>query len=244
MGPRQAPRTLTIVSTYLKGLLIFFPGYLVILIFRRIFGFSYDGFLLYLSFLLRDHLVPVLAAVGGFLLLQRTLDLLRQGGGQFLAVFAYMAGFMTLLNIADALRTWGSWDTYVLFLFPLLRMSHGAWRGARWPGAFTAGKAGTRPSSAPRRRACAVALTFASFLYGTSRVTWSILLTAAFFLAACVVVAFRFPRVLRGRLRRSVLPRQDPRAEYPHQGLCVDALLRRAARWKRPGSVESVMRTM
>ncbi len=192
----KSPRVLTSVSTFLKGLLIFFPGYCVILIFRRIFGFSFDGVLLYLSFLLRDHLVPVLTAVGGFLLLQRTLTFSGKEEDTFLAVFAYMAGFMTLLNITDALRTWGSWDSYPLFIFPLLRMSMVlgvallAGRFYRWEGrdaAFFAAAAA----------ACAVALTFASFLYGTSRLTWSILLTAAFFLGACVVVTFRFPRVFR-----------------------------------------------
>ena len=193
----RVPSALTTVSTYLKGLLIFFPGYCVMLIFRRIFGFSFDGVLLYMSFLLRDHLIPGLAAVAGFLLLQRTLTLSGKEEDTFLAVFAYMAGFMTLLNVADALRTWGSWDTYSLFLLPVLRMAMVlavalvAGRFYRWEGRDAA-------LFAAAAAACAVALTFGSFLYGMNRLTWSILLTTGFFLAACVVVAFRHPRVLRG----------------------------------------------
>jgi hypothetical protein len=193
----RGARRLATVSTYLKGLLIFFPGYLIMLIFRRIFGFSSDGVLLYFSFLLRDHLIPGLVAVAGFLLLQKKLTLSGKEEDTFLTVFACMAGFMTLLNIADALRTLGSWETYSLFLLPLLRMcmvlavALVAGRFYRWEGRDAASFSGVVA-------ACAVALTFASFLYGSSRVVWSILLTTAFFLAACLVVAFRFPRVLRG----------------------------------------------
>ncbi len=193
----RGPHTLTTVSTYLKGLLIFFPGYLVILICRRIFGFSYDGFLLYLSFLLRDHLVPALAAVAGFLLLSNKLALPGKDEEIFLSVFAYMAGFMTLLNLTDALRTWGSADTYTVFLLPLLRLALVlsvalvAGRFYRWEGRdgalFCAAAA-----------ACAMVLSCASFVYGASRVTLAIFLTTGFFLASCIVVAFRFPRVLRG----------------------------------------------
>jgi hypothetical protein len=193
---RRVPRTLTTVSTYLKGLLIFFPGYLVVLILRRIFGFSWDGILLYLSFLLRDHFAPALAAVVGFLLLQRTLTLSGKEEDTFLAVFSYMAGFMTLMNVADALRTWGNGDAYSLFLLPVLRLALvlgvalAAGRFYRWEGRdaafFSAAAAG-----------CAAVLACASFLYGTSRLTWAVLFSAGFLLAACVAAAFRFPRVFR-----------------------------------------------
>ncbi len=194
---RRGPHTLTTVSTYLKGLLIFFPGYIVILIFRRIFGFSYDGFLLYFSYLLRDHFVPALTAVAGFLLLQKTLTLSGKEEDVFLAVFAYMAGFMTVLNIADALRTWASADTYTLFLLPLLRVALvlavalAAGRFYRWEGRDGA-------FFCVAVAAFALVLDCASFLYGASRVTLAILLTVGLFLAPCVVVAFRFPRVMRG----------------------------------------------
>jgi cobalamin synthase len=167
------------------------------LIFRRIIGFSYDGVLLYLSFLLRDHLIPVLAGAAGFLLVQKKLALSGREEDTFLGVFSYMAGFMTLLNIADALRTWGNWDAYTLFLLPVLRMAMVlavalvARRFYRWEGRNAAYFSGAAA-------ACAVVLALSSFLYGANRITWSILLAVGFFLAACVVVAFRFPRVLRG----------------------------------------------
>ena len=45
---RRAPRTLTLMATFLKGALVFLPAYLVILLMRGIFGFYYEGVLLYL----------------------------------------------------------------------------------------------------------------------------------------------------------------------------------------------------
>jgi hypothetical protein len=196
-GTRQAPPPLTLVSTFLKGVLLFFPGYLALLIARRIFGFSYDGILLYLSFLQRDHLFPILAAVGGFLLLQRSLGFPATDEGIFLIVFACVTGFLSLVNIADALRTWGSWDGYVLFLLPGLRIAAAlfvalsAQRFYRWEG-----RDGWLFCGAAA--ACALALAVCSFLYTVSRVSWSIVLCVALALAAAAVLAARFPRAVRG----------------------------------------------
>ena len=39
----RAPHTLALMATFLKGALVFLPAYLVILLLRAIFGFSYDG---------------------------------------------------------------------------------------------------------------------------------------------------------------------------------------------------------
>lgn len=194
---RQTPRTLTLVSTFLKGVLLFFPGYLALLIVRRIFGFSYDGFLLFLSLLQRDHLFPLLAAVGGFLLLQRSLSIPGTDESIFLTVFACVSGFLSVMNIADGLRTWGNWDGYVLFLLPGLRaaaalaVALAAQRFYRWEGRdglLFCGAAG----------ACALALAVISFLYSVSRVGWSILLCVLFVLTGVAAVAMRFPRAARG----------------------------------------------
>ncbi len=195
--PRQTPRTLTLVSTFLKGVLLFFPGYLAILIVRRIFGFSYDGLLLYLSLLLRDHLAPILAAVGAFLLVQKSLSIPRSDEGIFLTVFSFLAGFFSMMNVADALRTWGNWDAYVLLILPFLRIgtvlvvSLAAGRFARWEG-----RDGALFCAAAS--ACAVALALASFLARVNRPVWSILLTAIVSVGGVAVAAMRFPRALRG----------------------------------------------
>jgi hypothetical protein len=194
--PRRAPGTLTLVLILLKGALIFFPGYIVILLTRRIFGFSHDGVLLYLSLLQQDHLVPLLVALGGFLLLQKKLDLAASDESIFLAVFAYLAGFLSLLNIADALRTWGGWDAYTLFLLPLLRIGAAllvslvAQRFFRWEGRDAGFFCGAGA-------ALAFLLALSSFFYSRGRLGWSIVLAAAPVLAGVAFFAMRFPRAVR-----------------------------------------------
>ncbi|MGA2973932.1 MAG: hypothetical protein ABSF77_01320 [Spirochaetia bacterium] len=193
----QAPRPLALVSTFLKGVLLFFPGYLAILIVRRIFGFSYNGFLLYLSLLLRDHLAPLLAALGGFLLLQRTLSFSGTDEGIFLTAFACLSGFLSMVNITDSLRAWGSWDGYVLFLLPVLRiasalvMALAAQRFFRWEGRdgwlFCAACA-----------ACALLFALASYFDVINRLGWAIPLAVLPVLGAVAVFAMRFPRAVRG----------------------------------------------
>jgi hypothetical protein len=194
---RTTARTSTLVALFLKGALLFFPGFLALLIGRGIFGFSYDGALLFLSLLQRDHLFPLLAAVGGFLLVQKTTAIPGTEESIFLAVFAGVSGFLSMMNIADGLRTWGHWDAYVLFLLPGLRaggaliVALAAERFYRWEGRdglLFCGAAG----------ACALALTVCSYLYSVSRVGWSVLLCVLLVLAGAGVFAMRFPRAVRG----------------------------------------------
>jgi hypothetical protein len=196
-GARLAPRTLTLVSTFFKGVLLFFPGYLVLLILRRIFGFSYDGVLLYLSLLQRDHLFPLLAAVGGFLLVQRTMSISGTDESVFLSSFACVAGFLSMMNIADGVRDWGNWDTYGLFLLPGTRVAAAllvalaAKRFYRWEG---------RDGLLFCGAACVLALGFTAcgYLSLVSRVGWAVLLCAALVVTGVSVLAMRFPRAVRG----------------------------------------------
>jgi hypothetical protein len=193
----RAPGGLPLATTFLKGLLLFFPGYLAILIARRIFGFSYDGFLLYLSLLLRDHLAPVLAALGGFLIMQKRLDLLGNEEHTFLMVFAFLCGFFSMVNISDALRTWGRWDAYVAFLLPSLRIAGTlclaltAQRFYRWEG-----RDGLLFCGAGA--VLALLSTAVSFLLRSSRPGWAAACAVVFVLAAAVSFGLQFPRVLRG----------------------------------------------
>ncbi len=195
-GRARSAARLGVVSTFLKGLLVFFPGYLAILIVRRIFGFSYDGFLLYLSLLLRDHLAPILAALGGFLLLQRTLDLSRSDEDIFCTVFAFLSGFFSLVNVTDVLREWGQWDAYVLFLLPTLRVallilvSLSAGFFYRWEG-----RDGVLFCAAGAALALVAAL--ASYLSLASRPGWAIALCVIPVLLAVGWFAMRFPRVVQ-----------------------------------------------
>jgi hypothetical protein len=185
------------VATFFKGALLFFPGYLVILIIRAIVGYSYDGFLLYLSLLVRDHWTPMLSAVGGFILLQRFMTISGTDESIFLVVFAFLSGFLSLLNITDFIRGWGTWTGYELFLLPCLRIaaiimiSVIARRSFRWEG-----------RDAARLAAAAAALmallALGSFLLARSYLLWAGLGTAAALVSAVIIFAMRFPRALRG----------------------------------------------
>jgi hypothetical protein len=196
-GRSGVPSRLTLVITLLKGILLFFPGYLVVALLRRIVGFSYDGFLLYLSLFLGDHAVPLLAGLGAFLLLQRTLAFSGTDEGIFLTVFSFLCGFMAMIDLTDLVRAWNTWTSYDLFLLPVLRLSGvvlvslAAPRWFRWEGrdalkfaAVVAGLAGL--------------LAVVSFLDRRSLPWWA---GAVAFAAVAAVISFfalRFPRALRG----------------------------------------------
>jgi hypothetical protein len=191
----RAPRTLTFMATFLKGALVFLPAYLVILFARSLFGFSYEGVLLYLSLLQHDHLVPVLAGLGGFLLLQKKLEISGTDETVFLTVFSYLSGFLGMLNCTDAFTASGSWDAYALFVLPSLRVatvllvSLIAQKFFRWEGVdagyFCGAAAGL-----------AILLSFSSFFYRINRVGWSILLLVVPLLMGISRFAMRFPRAL------------------------------------------------
>jgi hypothetical protein len=194
---KRVPVGLTLTTTFLKGLLLFFPGYLAILIVRKIFGFSYDGFLLYLSLLLRDHLAPVLAALGAFLLVQKRMELFGNEEHTFLVVFAFMSGFFSMVNITDALRTWDAWDPYVMFVLPCLRIGTtlgialAAHRFYRWEGRD--GALFCAASAALALLSAAVA-----FLLRSSRPGWAAACAVIFVLVSALSFILQFPRVVRG----------------------------------------------
>jgi hypothetical protein len=194
---RQAPKPVALTVTFLKGVLIFFPAYLVVLLVRRIFGFSYDGFLLFLSLLLRDHLVPIFAGLGGFLLLRKKLSFPATDEGIFLTVFSFLSGFFSMMNVADAVRTWGVGEAEVFFLLPFLRigaallLSLAAQRFFRWEGRDAFGWCATGG-------ALACLLTFGGFFFYSGRPGWAILLSAAPALFGVIMFALRFPRAVRG----------------------------------------------
>lgn len=194
--PRSTPERAFLVGTFFKGVLMFFPGYLVILIFRRIFGFSYSGFVLFLSLLQRDQLVPLLAALGSLLVLKSKLEISGIEEENFLAVFAFLAGFMAMLNIADMVRSWGNWSAYLLFLLPMLRLSAvlvlamAARRFFPWEGRDAAWLLAAGGG-------LALGFTIPGFLFIISREGWSVLLTVLPLLASILWFAMKFPRVVR-----------------------------------------------
>jgi len=195
-GPGKTPETTVLVGTFFKGLLMFFPGFLVILIVRRIFGFSYAGFLLFLSLLQRDQLVPMLAAIASLFILKSNLQISGLEEENFLGVFAFLGGFMAMANVADILRAWGNWNSYLLFLIPIQRLSAVlfvsliAHKFFPWEG---------RDAVFLLVVASALALGFSvpAFFSFVNREGLAVLLTVLPLLGAFLWFTMRFPRVVR-----------------------------------------------
>ena len=192
----RIPEITVLLGIFLKGVLIFFPGYIAVVIVRRIFGFSYGGVLLFLSLFLRDQLFPLLAAIGGFLIMKSKLQISGLDEENFLSVFAFLAGFLAMMNIADMARSWGYWDSYLLFLLPLQRLasviivSLAARRFFPWEGRDAA-------FLCALTAALALGLAVPAYLVHVNRPLWSVLVTAAALVAGIFAFAARFPRVVR-----------------------------------------------
>ena len=193
--PERAPDMTFLVGTFFKGLLMFFPGLLAILIVRGIFGFSYAGFVLFLSLLQRDQLVPLLAAIASLLILRSNLQISGTEEENFLGVFVFLAGFMTMQNITDVLRAWGNWNSYLLFLLPLQRLatvlliSLIAHKFFPWEGRDAV-------FLIVIATAISAAFTVPAF-FSYSREGWAVLLTVLPLLAAVLWFTMKFPRVVR-----------------------------------------------
>jgi hypothetical protein len=191
------PPALALVITFLKGVLLFFPGYLVMLILRAIAGFAYDGLLLYLSLFVRDHFAPLLAGVGAFLLIQRTIAFSGTDEGIFLTVFSFLCGFLSMVNLTDLAREWNVWTSYDLFLLPVLRLAAvlgaalAAPRFFRWEGRDAVLYAGAAA-------ALAALLAVASFLDKRSFPLWGGAAALVSIVVGVSVFAMKFHRAVRG----------------------------------------------
>ena len=195
--PWKRPPMLVLVSSFFKGVLLFFPGYLVILILRAIIGFSYSGAWLFISLFLRDQFLPLFAALTGFYLFRKMLAVPTSEEGAFLVVFAYLAGFLSLINVTDALRLWGAWDSSTLFLLPAARISQAlivamlARRYYPWEGREAVVFGGIAA-------VLAGALTLSGYLMLLNRPGWAIVLAIAPVLGSVIGFSLRFPRAVRG----------------------------------------------
>jgi hypothetical protein len=190
------PRRLSLVSLFFQGVLVFFPAYVVLLILRRIVGFSYTGFALYICLLVRDHLAPLLLGASGFILIQRRLTYPATHEGIFLTAFTFLSGFYALFGIADFLALYGRSGPDAVLLMPVMRLASVLavslsaptfyrWqgRGALWFLAVSG--------------ALALPLAMSSWLSGVNYGWIGALMAAGAFCAAALVFIRRFPRVLR-----------------------------------------------
>lgn len=191
----RVPRTLFQGLQFMRGALMFFPAWVVLVLLRRVAGFSYSGFPLFLSLLVHAHLAPVLLGLGAFILVSRRRDYPATDEGVFLTAASFLAGFFWMQGIADFVAEFGRWGAHALFMLPIVRiglvlaLAMLARRWERWEGRegllYCLAGAGA-----------ALVTSMASFLLfmGLALVGW--LACAALGLAAIIAAAGRFPHVL------------------------------------------------
>jgi hypothetical protein len=187
---------------FLKGLLCFIPGYLILLILRAIVGFAFSGLPLYLSLLVRDQLGPLALGLGGFILIQKTFVFPATRDGIFLTACSFFSGFFAMFGAMDFLAAYGHWEASGLFVFPLLRMSAivlvslAAQYFYRWQGRAAAAYLGTGAS-------LSFLLAFVAWLYELNFRGWSAILGALTFGGAAALFILRHPMALGKGLKVS-----------------------------------------
>jgi len=191
------PRRPYLATVFLRGMLWALPAWAAVLLFRRLVGEPLTGFPLYLTLLVAEKLLPIGLALVAFLLAQRRLIFPATEEGILLTALCFLAGFLSVLDLGEFLRSWRAWDADALFLLPLerlaasLALAMAAHRFYRWEGRlgllFVALAAAALP-----------VLAAFSFLYHVSLVGLAWGLVSALFVSVAIVFALRYARVLRG----------------------------------------------
>ena len=194
-GEKLVPRRPYLATVFLRGMLWALPAWAAVLVFRRLVGDPLTGFPLYLSLLVGEQALPIGLGLAAFLLAQRRLSFPATEEGILLVALCFIAGFLSVLNLADFLRSWRAWDAHALFLLPLQRLSAAlaiamaAHRFYRWEGSLGWLFAGFTVAALP-------VLALFSFLSKVNLIAVSWGLGVALFSAAAVVFALRFMRIL------------------------------------------------
>jgi hypothetical protein len=190
------PRRPYLATVFLRGMLWAIPAWAAVLLFGRLVGEPLTGFPLYLTLLVAGNLLPIGLALAAFLIAQRRLVFPATEEGILLTALCFLAGFLSILDLGDFIRSWRAWDADALFLLPLerlaavLALAMAAHRFYRWEGRlgllFIAMAAAALP-----------VLAAFSFLYHISHVGLAWGLVSGLFVAVAVVFALRYARVLR-----------------------------------------------
>jgi hypothetical protein len=100
---------------FLKGFFYAVPCLVVMFVLRHHMPLSYRSFPLYLFFLLTDHLIPVV-----FLGVLYFFAYTRSG---YVELLLFGGGLYSLVGLIDVLARFGQYESYHLFLLPVVRMS-------------------------------------------------------------------------------------------------------------------------
>lgn len=193
----QVPRRPYLATVFLRGMLWGLPAWAIQVAVRRFVGDPLTGFSLYLSLLVTEQLLPIGLALAAFLLVQRRLSFPATEEGILLVALCFLAGFLSVLDLAEFLRSWRAWDAHGLFLLPLQRLcatvalAMAAPRFYRWEGSLGWLLAGFTAAALP-------VLAVFSFLFKVNFIAVAWGLGVALFVAVAVVFATRYARVLRG----------------------------------------------
>ena len=191
------PRRPYLATVFLRGMLWALPAWAAVLLFRRLVGDPLTGFPRYLTLLVSAELLPIGLALVAFLLVQRRLVFPATEEGILLTALCFLAGFLSVLDLGEFLRSWRAWDAHALFLVPLerfavaLALAMAAHRFYRWEGSLGLLFVGLTAAATP------VLASFA-FLYHVNLVALAWGFVGALFVAIAVVFATRYARVLRG----------------------------------------------
>ena len=77
---------------------------------------------IYLYYLLHDHLIQFVLAVGSYFLVYGFSDMNSSGNGME-RMFAFFCGFFCLWGVNDSIINYGWYNSYVLVVIPLIRIA-------------------------------------------------------------------------------------------------------------------------
>ncbi len=200
-SPEAGPDGRALFFIFLKGLVSFVPGWLLLLIFRDIIGSSLYGFTLYFSLLFRDHLFLFVLAAGAFALWQGRMEYPSTDEGIVLCVLAFLCGFFAPFGLVDFFALYGSLGADSLFLVPLLRLAGIlavamiSPRFYRFQGSYALGFMGAAA-------AASLVLALISWVFAVNLKVVGMILGAAAFCGSAFAFYFRFPRLRPRPLRR------------------------------------------
>lgn len=110
------------IKAFFKGFLWFWPAILLYLLLMSFFPISYNPFGFYVYFLLNDHLLHLILVIGGYLLFYGIPDY-RNIKEKIFELFAFLAGYFTLISLFDFISNYNHFGGYILFMLPLIRMA-------------------------------------------------------------------------------------------------------------------------
>jgi len=104
---------------FVRGMLIYIPAIIFLSLFRGVFNETYSPFGRYFYHLMEDHFIYLAVLIAGYILFTHLFN----GDDSFLTYSIFAAGFLTVASIITVILYYNQFDSYLLFLLPLLRFS-------------------------------------------------------------------------------------------------------------------------